>query len=253
METPDQNQDVRLPPAEVAKDSVVNMRMSSQARRIFWRFQEPLETSVFVLPADLDPDGPREAYFQKTDDGHELHAVSQEPLTDKSLTSIAVKSSELDDWPNSFYELHYEHDDLGSEDDDDDDEQDEDAQWKCSGCGEMSPKKHEPLIVKASEKPYVTVHDYIIAVHPWLIGLRGEMEQAREELERPPLGDDMLVNAVDPRFVDLEDEQKWLAHGRRLLKDGYVFDVVKAFHVPKPKRSSEEGVEESSSKRKREE
>lgn len=252
METPDPTQHVQPPPAEVAKDFVANMRMSSQARRIFWRFQEPLETSVSVLPADLNPDGPREAYFQNTDDGYELHAISKEPLTDKSLTFIAVKSWELHEWPNSFYELHYEHDDLGSGDEDEDDEQDEDSQWRCSGCGEMSPKKHEPLIVKASEKLYVTVHDFVTAVHPWLMGLRDEMQQARKELETPPLGDNMLVDAVDPRFVHLKDEQKWLAYGRRQLKDGYVFDIAKGFHVPKPKRSSEEAAENSTSERKRE-
>ncbi|GAB1310194.1 hypothetical protein MFIFM68171_00404 [Madurella fahalii] len=56
----------------------------------------------------------------------------------------------------------------------------------CSGCGETSPKDHKPLVVEALEKPYVTVHDFVTAVHQWLIAHREEILQARSLGEDTP-------------------------------------------------------------------
>lgn len=42
-------------------------------------------------------------------------------------------------------------------------------------CGDKRPRAAPELVVKASDKPYVTIHDYVSAVHPWLLGLHNDI------------------------------------------------------------------------------
>ncbi|KAL0933861.1 uncharacterized protein CTRU02_210660 [Colletotrichum truncatum] len=198
--------------------------LSRQAKRLFWTLQGPLDSSVFVMPESLDPDAPREAYFQQTDTGTSCHPVSKEALTDSKPASITVQSSELGDWASSWWELHYEHDDQA--DDDDDDDQSASGPQRCSGCGEIGPRDYEPLVVRASEKSYVTVHDFVKAVHPWLMAQRDEILQARSvgKETTPATDTKLVVMATQPEYVSTMEEESWHSDRRWALDEAYRYE-----------------------------
>lgn len=50
-----------------------------------------------------------------------------------------------------------------------------------SCCGESRPENKFELLVK-SLGPFSTVHDFVTAVHPWLMSLKGDIAEAMEEL-----------------------------------------------------------------------
>nr|XP_036574414.1 uncharacterized protein CTRU02_15636 [Colletotrichum truncatum]KAF6780842.1 hypothetical protein CTRU02_15636 [Colletotrichum truncatum] len=45
-------------------------------------------------------------------------------------------------------------------------------------CGTDRPKRALPLVIEASNTEYITIDDYVSALHPWLMGLRKDIIQA---------------------------------------------------------------------------
>lgn len=88
-------------------------------------------------------------------------------LIRSQTTSISVSVDELDRWEEDWIEAHEPHAP-------DDEEWESTAEDEDSGprlrtcCGESRPKGPPPLLVTASTEPYITVHDFIAAVHPWI-------------------------------------------------------------------------------------
>jgi hypothetical protein len=89
-------------------------------------------------------------------------------MSDPPQPSITVKVFELDTWDHQWEEYH-EHADpedegcvYGPLDDDGSGEL-----LEC--CGEQRPEAPQSLVVDASAKEYVTVHDYVSAAHEWLL------------------------------------------------------------------------------------
>ncbi|KAF9775714.1 hypothetical protein IL306_006174 [Fusarium sp. DS 682] len=147
-------------------------RMTDATQRLLWYIEGLLETNLVVTDQAVVRGGPREPYAQKVPEDVRRHPISEEPLMTPKISSITVHISELRDLPGDWEEYHrHAHPDYdfcvfeGNIDDS--------ILIRC--CGEDHPKEHEPLLVKASSKPYVTVHDYVAAVHPWVLSHRDEI------------------------------------------------------------------------------
>ncbi|KAM6513792.1 hypothetical protein FALCPG4_015005 [Fusarium falciforme] len=192
-------------------------RANDAVKRLFWILEGPLESSIFVLDDPAQPEGPRQPYFQQTLAGTTWHPVSQEPMTTAGVSSITVKArSPLDDWQASWKDEH-RHADPDDEDCVFEEAIAEDG-WvydrllRC--CGEDLPPKAPSLVVEASDKPYVTVHDYLTAVHPWLLPLRQNILSAMSVFNPVPAGIKLVVDCTSVDGVNIREEGEWI-RGRR--------------------------------------
>ncbi|KAK3380522.1 hypothetical protein B0T24DRAFT_615657 [Lasiosphaeria ovina] len=179
--------------------------LSQPAKRLYWTLQGPLSTAITVMPLDLNPDAPREAYFRQTLAGTTWHPVSESPITDPPVASLAVKETNLMDWRDSWWTVNQE----GL------DETDE---------PEGEPPEFGPLFVRASNGEYVTVHDYVTAVHPWLMGQREQVLKARNMAEddnyEPEGNERLLLQLNRPAEISVEDEDEWKESLRWRFRNG---------------------------------
>lgn len=179
--------------------------LSKAGRRLYWTLQGPLESSISVLPEDLNPDAPREAYFYQTLAETLWHPISHEAITEQPVASIIVEEEHLSDWQNQWYTLNQE----GF---------DENIQPQP----EDFPPEFQPLVVTASAADgFVTVHDFVSAVHPWLMGLREQILRARnveDEDYEPDPDEKLVVAASSPESLSVEDEEEELATLRWLFQ-----------------------------------
>ena len=196
-------------------------RSTHEFGRLFWSLQGPLSTSILVMEERRNVDGPREPYFRQTLSGTTWHPISQASLTVPKVSSITVKVDELNIW-QEFWEEYHRH----SEDRDmetaifsEEDEEGNDELLEC--CGDGRPPTAPELVVRASDKPYVTIHDYVSAVHPWLMGLRDNILQALNVMDGPaPLPSDthLMVNWDAPYDLTMMEAERWLQHQRSGLQ-----------------------------------
>lgn len=216
-----------LPPASLPAFST--RIHSTPARGILWKLQGPLLDSVFVLQGQQ-----REPYFVASDaagnPGPGLHPVAQSSLTEPEIGSITVHVDVLRQWQEDWLETHERHADPGDKDcvfgklpdkelyellgsessgDDEDDEDGETELLRC--CNTDRPKKAQPLVVNASDT-YVTVHDYLSALHPWLMGLREDIVRADNVFDDKTPDDyrNLVVDFTLPDSLRIVDETRFL-------------------------------------------
>ncbi|KAK3300704.1 uncharacterized protein B0H64DRAFT_470748 [Chaetomium fimeti] len=144
-----------------------------------------LETSGLAVmaagPKHPDPDV-RTPYYDAA--AGAWHPVSQRPISEPRVSEIVVRSWDVSDWARSWSELHRECADGGFEVA----AAERGEGWVeggCRGCGAVRPPVPEgdvSVVVRGTGGVgegegegggYVTVHDYVSTVHPWLVGLRG--------------------------------------------------------------------------------
>lgn len=104
----------------------------------------------------------------------------------------------------------------GEPDADADASDDEDGLILLRCCGTSRPNMYTPLVVRppsSSERQYITVHDYVSAVHPWLVAQWNDILSARNVCEgRPPSADTKLaVNYHEPGHLMINDLEHWLS------------------------------------------
>lgn len=199
--------------------------LTAKAARLFWTFNGPMETSIWVNPKEYNPDSAREAYFRQTVGGASWHPISQSPLTDPKVSSMTVVVYDLELWEDNWLELHGGHSFPGDdgcefgplpEYNPNEDEEGPDHLLKC--CGTERPRnKAAKLVVKASNSDFITVHDYVCAVHIWLMGLRDSILAAMGIWDsRPVPGETKLVVNYDaPEHLMVEREESFLDSRRR--------------------------------------
>lgn len=178
------------PPWEALARTSRHPMLTDSARRLTWTLQGPLATSVFVSAGPNDAKGPRESYVLETTSGPVWHTVSLEPLTRPRISSLSVKVRQLDYWADDWEEWHRHAEPGDSRCEFRDaalvtgDADDDPRLVYC--CGETRPPIHTPLRIKArKDLGYITIHDYVSAVHPWLLELRQDMLRALNFLEDP--------------------------------------------------------------------
>ncbi|KAK3934510.1 hypothetical protein QBC46DRAFT_368162 [Diplogelasinospora grovesii] len=187
--------------------------------------------------SDLEP------YFQPDTGGSgsgTWHEISQLPLTEPKVSSVEASVYDLDQWEFDWMAWHRDHagaefdpeyvtyGDLSDEDRPYANDPKEDGSWeedsekeflvKC--CGEDRPlrKRGVKLVVtpSAGSNPFVTVQDYVSAVHPWLMSLRGDILEAKTVARPQPYS----ALASTEWMVDkgpehkIEEKESWIReHG----------------------------------------
>lgn len=196
--------------------------------RLFWQIQGPLETNVFVLSDAKNPDSAREPYVQQSSNSISWHPISQESLTRPPVSSIIVEVDQLKSWEEDWLESHRHacpgdpgctYRKIFDDEEDENEGNEEEEGLKLIQCCETErPKETLPLEVRASTQPYVTVHDYVTAVHPWLLSLRQDILWAMNVWEDKPLPADtkLMVNNDGLDSLMIMEEQRWIERNKRV-------------------------------------
>lgn len=150
-----------------------------------WNFKQgPLSDVIKVLADATDANSELAPW---TDADGKTHDVSQLSISDPPVSSIKLSVDVLD---------------RDADADDEDDDEDEDP--------------NGPLLeVKASSKPFVTIGDYVSAVHPWVLSFRDEyLERRGKEIngEKLPSDTDLWFNPTSLDYIILTDSQSTKDH-----------------------------------------
>ncbi len=189
---------------------------SVEARRLMWTLDGPL-TSLMVMNDGRDPDGPLEPYFQQTISGTKWHPIADMPLTRHKISSVAVTLSAFTRWAEDWEQAHQhaEPGDPGCVFGEAEDDETDPPLLRC--CGESRPRDTAPLLVRASEQPYVTIHDYVSAVHPWLMDLKDKIRSAMGVWDGRaiPRNKKLVVINAGNDNLKIRDWNSWLIQARQ--------------------------------------
>lgn len=165
---------------------------------LFWTLNAPLKQAISVMASPSSPGGPLEPYYNQDDDS--WHPISRLSITQPKISAVTVRVYQLDEW------------DAGENEDQDDDE--DEKIWVG--------KEEFGVTVKptaAGDEAFVTVHDFLEVVHPWLMKLRKEILNAKGMLEGndQPLADDteLMVDANGLECLIIEEKEEWIAHKKK--------------------------------------
>jgi hypothetical protein len=212
-------------PSYEEQDSPQNRVLPNpKIQRIRWALNGSLETAITVArDRYFDPDEVPELY-------HEGHPLAQAPLTKPKVSSLELCVYPLDHWDYFWMEVHVGHTDPDATYDPADvlygplpgwDEAEPDGgKHLLECCGSKRPwgRKTE-LVVKATGE-FVTIHDFISTVHPYLMARRADILESMN-LEpgrtRKPFGPEtkLMVTWGCAKEVDVEDEANWRARHAR--------------------------------------
>ncbi|KAI1109755.1 hypothetical protein F5Y14DRAFT_431321 [Nemania sp. NC0429] len=218
---------------------------SPEADRIYWTLNGPLHSSIWFLSH-----GSLKPYAQGTDESNlTWHPISQYPLTEPKISSITVSVSPLDDWEGDWLELHRRHADpdprsnycesrwgplpdyIYIPDPDREEEPEGRGLHLLECCGFPRPRHiKSSIVVKPSPgNEFITIHDYLSTVHPFLLESRQNILSALGVLETdcpPPetklvvshFANSLMVCCEDPGFKD-----------GTILSNGTIFDGGEMF------------------------
>lgn len=130
-----------------------------------------------------------------------------------------MRVEQLYDWENQWLEFHFDHNEPGPDNEGNDvrfgllpdcnpNEGEEKPEYflRCSAV-DRPRKKAASLGIRASGE-FVTIHDLVSTVHPWLMGLRDKMLQAEPDLlDNIPLPPDtkLVVHYPGPESENFGD------------------------------------------------
>ncbi|KAK8052254.1 hypothetical protein PG993_003639 [Apiospora rasikravindrae] len=228
-----------------ASDQLPNL--SPEAYRLFWTLQGPFTSAITVMPKDWRTKGsePRELYYIQegstpADDSDDavtidttttiLHPIAYAPLTEPKIGSITVSVYPLDMWEQQWLESHEDHADPDNEhcgecvfgrlpadyEGDEGDPDSEEELLRCCDTDRPTGKWRLTVQPADTEAGFVTVHDYLSAVHPWLMSLRGQIVQADNvwDSHPPEYYDKIMVEHVGPDLLMIADEQCYVGGER---------------------------------------
>lgn len=197
------------------------------AVRLVWSFSGgSLETSLSVMASAYNIDV-LEPYFQQTvggGSGSPWHVVSKSPLTHPPVSAITATVGDLELWESDWLDFHENHSDPDSytesenlkygtlPDYDPENDRDPPHLLKCCGTDRPRGKEGGVLVTASPSGPgFVTVHEYITTVHPWLMRNRGDIWKAMDRWEQmPDLEDkDLVVDLIQPECLTIEEKSDW--------------------------------------------
>lgn len=197
--------------------------ISPDARRVRWTLNGPLETSIFIvqLGREFDPEEvPKPYYLGKEDDNEgNWHPFSRSPLSEPKVSSVKLFVNPLDEWDYFWMVEHEEHTDPDAKYDPaevlyelvpEGPYAGEQKLLRC--CGEDRPLgKETGFVVRGTcDGGFVTIHDFLSVVHPYLMSRRDEILEAMAlDGGRPgerPFGPEteLIVTWTNPGAVDIQ-------------------------------------------------
>ncbi|KAF6791670.1 hypothetical protein CSOJ01_14310 [Colletotrichum sojae] len=189
---------IQLPSYESVVESGRSIWPSADFFRLRWYLRGPVEDSIRVIANPFDSTSPQEPYQTTVPDGGvRVHPVSQACLTNIPVSSITVTVRALDTWEESWQDAHREIDEGDKEY-----EQLADGTRRLARAyGEDRPGPPPTCVVRASAQPFVTVGDYVGAVHPWLRALEDDIRRAKGVWRFAPLNRNYDI-FLDPVQLD---------------------------------------------------
>ncbi len=216
--------DTISPPAN--SDEEILRLVSTAGKRLFWRLNGPLEHAITVAPSEYyEPDAVMEPYFRPASSDHDAapswHAVSQESLLNPPASSITVRIRCIDAWEQIWADQHRECYDAVVADSNrrrlgprPGDETLDAPIYVLECCGQKRPWSQDTQLEVVTAGAFVTIHEYVSAVHPWLMGMRDTLLDVLGKMDgKPPWPAEtklaVLYLGPGPLRIGREDEWAW--------------------------------------------
>ncbi|KAI1153196.1 hypothetical protein F4825DRAFT_461347 [Nemania diffusa] len=151
--------------------------------RLFWPLEGAFPETVSLMK---HPRGSKEDLDDNNNDGSSSsdgsgpwHECASEPVTDPKVSSIEfVAYGDLDDDVRPFRREGEEDGDWGE------DSEKEFLLWCCGQDRPLGKKGQTLLVTPASGRDFVTVRDFVGAVHPWRMSMRDDLAKAKTVARR---------------------------------------------------------------------
>ncbi|KAB5583028.1 hypothetical protein GE09DRAFT_288074 [Coniochaeta sp. 2T2.1] len=197
--------------------------LTTEAKRLRWVLHGPLETAITVLRQPYHEPGTAPEPYRISQGGPDnpttWHAVAQAAYTEPKVSSITVSVSQIDDWEDLWRERH-----IGCADPPLDDEEGgkENYDFPSRCCGEQRPHPQDMTLTIRASGEYVTVHDYVSAVHPWLLrkheDLLGALGALNDEPRLAlPARKHLMVTSGGPDMLSVGTEEEWLLNKEKRM------------------------------------
>ncbi|KAE9375504.1 hypothetical protein N431DRAFT_403125 [Stipitochalara longipes BDJ] len=221
------------------RSNLLPVKLSDAAKRLFWPLDGVFPTAISVMKTPRSPDS-LDPYFQPDAVGSgsgsgTWHEISQLPVTDPKVSSVEVSVYDLESWRNRWLEQHREHiegeyvtyGDLNDDERPYPSEMKEEGGWESDSdtpylvrcCGEDRPHNEVArlVITPSTDNHFVTVQDYVSAVHPWLMSLREDILQARKVVYGylSLMSTEFMATGSGPDCIRIEEKDYWI-EGMRL-------------------------------------
>ncbi|KAK4103746.1 hypothetical protein N658DRAFT_494239 [Parathielavia hyrcaniae] len=198
------------------------LRLPSEAgKRLFWTLNGPLEAAIQVAPSEFyEPGDVMETYFGP--DGSP-HPVSQASPFEPPVSSITARVRCFDTWEHNWDSLHR----LCGEYDDNPyprrrgprpDGETPDRLYLIECCGEKRPWAYNTFLQVTTQGELLTVHEYVSAVHPWLMAMRDTLLDVLGKIDdQPKLPSEtkLAVLHLSPYALIIDHEDKWVTWHRK--------------------------------------
>ncbi|KAK3179741.1 hypothetical protein K4F52_008819 [Lecanicillium sp. MT-2017a] len=178
----------------------VGVDINIEAERLYWIVQHPLQDNVFVMDDVNEPTGPRQKFqAQALSDGSpQFHPIASLSLCEPPISSVTVTLGEVDIAADFWDDGHLYHDN-------------DDREGPCRCCGLCPPPYRKLKVTASKEDGYVTIGDYVLAVHPWLVSCRRDFLTIKAPEGRPwPSTTELMVSLFDPDDLTIEKTEDWL-------------------------------------------
>lgn len=210
------NSSPAFPPFEELQENGQKPKLTDEAYRLSWNLQGPLVSAISVLDISRDAKLPQEPYIKQTSAGMELHPLAHAALTEPKVSSLSVVVEELEDWADDWHAFFfcYQDRELGEFAASKPEDGARAPHMPKYDNPDMEPPPGPALEVKSSsENGYVTIHDYVSAVHPWLLSLRENILWAMNSGGSPLAAQTKLVvyfSAPDANMLWIDADEKVL-------------------------------------------
>ncbi|KAG7285805.1 hypothetical protein NEMBOFW57_008099 [Staphylotrichum longicolle] len=139
------------------------------------------------------------------------HPVSQLPISEPKVSEIEVQMRDVSGWERDWEERHWE----CQLEDNRLAEYVGQGKGVCHGCG----------VSEVEGGGYVTVHDYVSTVHPWLMGLRGDILGAlgtsTDNDDPLPAETELMVSCRLLDKLRMEKREDWIRNARKQPSPGF--------------------------------
>lgn len=230
---------MKFPPGEPMPDHP--MHCNPKLRGIRWTLNGPIETAITLARDwDFEPNEATEPYYQGLEKGKPIwHPIAKTSITKPKVSSLQLYVEPLDLWDYNWMEVHEGH----TEPDEEYDPAEvlygplpDPVKAEAAGldgdkqllvcCGLKRPwERGTEFLVKATG-PYVTVHDFVSVVHPYLMARRDDILDSMNldwgRTRKPFLPETrLMVQWIGSRGLDVVDEAEWMERHTRQTPKPY--------------------------------
>lgn len=234
----DRAEAVQPPTFEALRSAQEWVRLSPEARRLFWSLDGPLASSVHFMATESSPDSLEPCV--RSEEGNTVtawHPAAHAPLTIPYISSVTVRVDTIDEWEETWLEVHQDHADPDQADEDGsanrgearfgelpdyDPDEDEEPPHLLKCCTTVRPRGKKTSVVVEPHSTrdgsrYVTIQDYVATVHPWLMSMHEDIRWAVNcHVDDKPRdeGKKLAVNYDAPESLMVVDQDEWMALAR---------------------------------------